>query len=1120
MVLALDTYDLGGLGLSGARGAPSSNWDILQAGRRAQALGENVNSMLVSQEEAYDRRIDDILRATGVRLRNPARDRTLTFRQGPEAAMGALFSKRVARDLDERLSPDDFMARLARLAEEQPDFRDIIRPDLDPREDAKRLAREAERQFQDLSSRGGTGSTLAGVAGVFLGALQDPAMLATMFVGDPGAGRSLMVHAMRAAAINATVEAGLQPIIQSWRAEAGMEAGVLRGAQNVALAGAFGAGIDVVGRSLYRGARVWRGGKWIDEPDQALALDEAARRLPADNPIRKAYEGDGAPLADVLERADDPSIRDLAQRANDARLFERYGIADEWSHLENTAQALRRAEMPDMEPPPGRALEQAPEARTPRLTDDAPAPGRRFDVDGRPVTFGTFTTRNIVSDPATFQFKGGGDAAGVTERLGDVMTWDDLAAGKIVIFERADGTRVIADGHQRLGLAKRIEAETGEAPKIDGYRFREADGWTPDDVRALAAKKNLQEGSGDVIDAARVMRARPDIVDASMPMTSGMMRTARSLGRLSDEAFDAVAAGVVPANFGALVGDLVPDASRHLGIIEELAALAPDNAQQARIAINEMMSVPARVETQLTLLGAETRTRSLLRERMQVLDAALKHLRADARIFGLLDREAARIEGAGNRLADGNRARADEAAQMTELVVTLALSSGRVSDLLNEAAARVAGGTSARIAGEAFARRVGVVLDAEGLAGLTRANDPPALRGAGDDFDEPGGEAAKRQVEDLEQRVLLAVPRNDGALRADEFDTSTVYYHGTMADFTEFDLRRAGESTGTPDKAIFLTTDPAEANNYAFGLLGDPIDGGRIVSAFVRGNIKELRFDRTLSLDEMRRAADIRQAQSEGFDGVTWLNVTDAGDAPTTVTAIFDAKNVRLANFHALSELSAAAAPTHRARAEMPAIRAEIDRVIERLPDDVRLDLADAVTFRGQDVDGMFDPHDLLFRVSLAAEDPARIARHEEIHVYRKLGLLRDSEWAALTARVDADGLRAKYKIDERYKGLYAARFEGDAEGLERALVEETIAEMWADRVGGATFGGTIDRIIDRVLDVLRRVRQVLTGRGYLTAEDVFRRIETGEVGRREVADVRAAEADARAAEVVEACRR
>jgi hypothetical protein len=753
MVLALDNYDLGGLGLSGARGAPSSNWDIFDAGRRAQEVGENVNSMLVSQEEAYDRRIDDIHRATGVRLRNPARDTTLTGRQGPEAAMGALFSKRVARDLDERLSPDDFMARLARLAEEQPDFRDIIRPDLDPREDAKRLAREAERQFQDLSSRGGTGSTLAGFAGMFVGALQDPAMLATMFVGDPGAGRSLMVHAMRAAAINATVEAGLQPIIQGWRAEAGMEAGVLRGAQNVALAGAFGAGIDVVGRSLYRGARVWRGGKWIDEPDQALALDEAARRLPPDNPIRKAYEGEGAPLADVLERADDPSIRDLAQRANDARLFERYGIVDEWSHLENTAQALRRAEMPDLEPPPGRALEQAPEARTPRLTDDAPAPGRRFDVDGRPVTFGTFTTRNIVSDPATFQFKGGGDAAGVTERLGDVMTWDDLAAGKVVIYERADGTRVIADGHQRLGLAKRIEAETGEAPKIDGYRFREADGWTPDDVRALAAKKNLQEGSGDVIDAARVMRARPDIVDASMPMTSGMMRTARSLGRLSEEAFDAVAGGVVPANFGALVGDLVPDTSRHLGIIEELAALAPDNAQQARIAINEMMSVPARVETQLTLLGAETRTRSLLRERMQVLDAALKHLRSDARIFGLLDREAGRITRAGNRLADGNRARADEAAQMTELVATLALSSGRVSDLLNEAAASVAGGTSARIAGEAFARRVGELLDAEGLAGLTRADSPPPLRTAGDNFDEPGGEAAKRQVEDIEQRV-------------------------------------------------------------------------------------------------------------------------------------------------------------------------------------------------------------------------------------------------------------------------------------------------------------------------------------------------------------------------------
>ena len=41
----------------------------------------------------------------------------------------------------------------------------------------------------------------------------------------------------------------------------------------------------------------------------------------------------------------------------------------------------------------------------------------------------------------------------------DVKKWDPVKAGTVVVYEQADGKFFIADGHQRLGLAKRIKSQ-------------------------------------------------------------------------------------------------------------------------------------------------------------------------------------------------------------------------------------------------------------------------------------------------------------------------------------------------------------------------------------------------------------------------------------------------------------------------------------------------------------------------------------------------------------------------------------------------------------------------------------------------------------------------------------
>ena len=68
-----------------------------------------------------------------------------------------------------------------------------------------------------------------------------------------------------------------------------------------------------------------------------------------------------------------------------------------------------------------------------------------------------------------FQFKES-DELGVTDRLQGVKKWDNYQAGLVSVYKYSDGTFSIADGHQRLALAKRLMKEDpGQDIKLNAY---------------------------------------------------------------------------------------------------------------------------------------------------------------------------------------------------------------------------------------------------------------------------------------------------------------------------------------------------------------------------------------------------------------------------------------------------------------------------------------------------------------------------------------------------------------------------------------------------------------------------------------------------------------------------
>lgn len=127
---------------------------------------------------------------------------------------------------------------------------------------------------------------------------------------------------------------------------------------------------------------------------------------------------------------------------------------------------------------------------------------------------------------------------------------------------------------------------------------------------------------------------------------------------------------------------------------------------------------------------------------------------------------------------------------------------------------------------------------------------------------------------------------------------------------------------------------------------------------------------------------------------------------------------------------------------------------------------------------------------------------------------IRD-RFADLRERAGDVSLREIFDVDARYRDAYAPRFglrvlknwdgspsehrgtEAQKAKLEDALNEEAIAHAAGHRAAGASFGEMIDRLFDRVREFFERIGNWLRGEGYFTAGDVFRKIQTGEIGGR-----------------------
>lgn len=705
----------------GQNTAPVPFWDALHRGFVAQVEINNLGAREEGARQQLWARHRDIERRTGVKVpmsrfmtegEDPQAggfaDNDLDFNAEPEA---------IERQLGLRpaqvLSEVEYEQRIDELRRKFPEAMAGVRTraELDAARD-QRLKAVSARAEEGFGS--GKAPAVGSFAGGVLGSFVDPYNLMSMSAtGAIGASRPLVQRMVVQGAVNAGTEVGQQP----FRA---IEARQFGGPEWTP----GQAGADVLTATV-AGAAFEAGGAGL-------------KRLLGGKPPA----GDAGPrIADLVDQA---ARDDAAIGPQDGALFEE-GL-----------DSLARAAPPPIVAP-ARDLADLPFAPAAELGGPEGAVlTARADYRGRPIYVGRFDPRALEADPGRFQYKADGDGQGVTARLRGVEAWDATASGKVVAWEDEGGRLFVADGHQRRGLALRMLDQGWEDVALDGHLFRAADGWTARQVRTVAALKNIREGSGTILDAAKVLRDAPEAAaDKSLPVTGEFMAQARALARLSPDAFRAVVNKVVPERYGAEIGAIAGDRpDLHEGMVRLLKEGGPANGDEARAMVVEALQDDwIRAEgDQVDLFGYDPSI-SAMAARAKVAASVKRALSRDAKLFGGLIRHADAIEAGGNALArDANEARLAVDRAALELTAKLALRSGPIGEAMAEAAARVVKGATPADAAKGVTQRLRAALKAgerlDELRGVAIAPEPPspAARSLVEAFDDPAGKAAGEQL--------------------------------------------------------------------------------------------------------------------------------------------------------------------------------------------------------------------------------------------------------------------------------------------------------------------------------------------------------------------------------------
>jgi hypothetical protein len=141
---------------------------------------------------------------------------------------------------------------------------------------------------------------------------------------------------------------------------------------------------------------------------------------------------------------------------------------------------------------------------------------------------------------------------------------------------------------------------------------------------------------------------------------------------------------------------------------------------------------------------------------------------------------------------------------------------------------------------------------------------------------------------------------------------------------------------------------------------------------------------------------------------------------------------------------------------------------------------------------------DRLINISLTEDNPIQTMRHEAMHALKDLQFFTPQQWKALTERANKEWIKTYLAdVPTELNGVQMSRLDAYKQlGLtQEEIVEEAISDAFGAYDRGATPPpGMIAALFKKLKNFFMNFGQALRGAGFESADDVFQRVERGEL--------------------------
>lgn len=319
--------------------------------------------------------------------------------------------------------------------------------------------------------------------------------------------------------------------------------------------------------------------------------------------------------------------------------------------------------------------------------------------------------KDIVADPKRFQFKREAvGKSGTTDKLEDVQKFDPRKAGVIAVWkDPVDGKVYVSNGHHRLELAKRADADKINVQFLDAANAQQA--------MAQGAIINIVEGQGTATDAAKLFRdakfTPEDLQREGLSIKGKLVKQGLALAKLDPSIFQTVVDGTITTGQGALIGEKMPDSPVQQKKVAEYLARKQQGGETVKPGklsefIDFVRGAETKTDTVEDLFGEQQIQTSLADEKATISEYIRDALSKEKRLFGTVGKSGVSetLKRGGNVISESeNQKISEQAAQALSVYDKLKLSAGPVSQILDDAARELAeGGKSGEIKARAYER--------------------------------------------------------------------------------------------------------------------------------------------------------------------------------------------------------------------------------------------------------------------------------------------------------------------------------------------------------------------------------------------------------------------------------